>query len=181
MDNFSQLIQDAFQYYDTNKEKFEKKIKQFKYFKIERKDNDVDDNYIYFFNKKQEQIFKSKYAIIGKYMRLSNTWIWAWAIPQLTKKEINVSKKILNYGFEITTDENINLKTALVSSRFRITNLTQLDFYLALSSYLSKLPLIFPVDTSVTTYDPSLKILKLAKDEELIDTHYIFLYDYVEY
>lgn len=176
MDNFSQLVMNAFDYFDTNKEKYEGLSKKFKYYRPEYYDNDVDQNYIHFFDKSQKEIFKSKYAIIGQYFISSKTWIWAWAVPKLSKKETIFARKILNYGFDLTS-ENITLKTALITSRFRITNLVQLEFYLALSSYLAKMPFVYGI--TLESWDTETQLGKLgtkSADTNNI-TEYYFLYD----
>ena len=53
-----------------------------------------------------------------------------------------ISRKILNYGLDLDTNQNF-LKTELVTSRFTVSNLLQLDIHVAIASYLTKIPNIY--------------------------------------
>lgn len=181
MDNFPQLMRDAFQYFDNGREKYEKKIKKFKYFYYNKYDNDIDSDYIIFNDENGKEIFRSRYGIIGQFTQSTNTWVWAWSVPDTTKKETQLSRNILNYGFDLNLD-HISLKTALITSRFRITNRIQLDFYLALASYLCQIPLIFKVNIPISpTMSEKLIIKSHAETEKMLfdeRSTYIMLLDY---
>ena len=60
------------------------------------------------------------------------------------KNQINLIKKVLNYGINLDND-SIFLKSELITSRFKIVNSLQLDMHLAIASYISKEPFVIPI------------------------------------
>jgi hypothetical protein len=60
-----------------------------------------------------------------------------------SKNSTYLSRKLLNYGLDIDNEELIQLKSELITSRFKIKNTLQLDIHLALAGYLCKNPIIY--------------------------------------
>lgn len=176
-DNFSQLIRDAFQYYDMNNEKYESVIKKFKRYKryaFSPSNNDIDESFILFYDESDNEIFKAKYYFIGVYTILTHTWTWAWSIPILTKKEISMIRKVLNYGLELDDSHHVGLKTALITSKARITNNIQLEFYLAIAMYISKNGFVYGLKVPYIGSSNSGENVS----HNIIEVDYLFIYDF---
>jgi hypothetical protein len=136
------IITDALEYYDKFQEKYRDEYININYISLEISDKDLDHNVIIFYNTNLKELFRSRYERIGILDLKSQIWTWAWARPDLRKNETNIIRKILFYGTELDPSMNY-LKTELITSRFKITNKTQLDIFCAISGYLSKKPKIF--------------------------------------
>jgi len=146
MNKTRDLIINSLEYYDKNYEKYSDIISKIKYYSYLYSDSDLDHNKIIFYDKNKEEIFRSRFEIIGIYNNYSNTWAWAWSISFLNKNTVYTSRKILNYGLDIVPSiENQFLKTELITSRFRVSHPTQLDLHVSIASYLSKVPMIFKI------------------------------------
>jgi hypothetical protein len=152
------LINNAFEYYDKFNEKYKDKFNDVVYISLERKENDLENSVLSFYNKQLKLLFSYKFERIGLYDTKSNIWSWAWTIPYFNKNETNTIRKILYYGAELNT-KSMFLKTELVTSRFRITNNSQLDMHCAIASYLAKKQLIFKY--------------KFFSNPEIIDNKYV--------
>ena len=92
-----------------------------------------------------------------------------------------ISRKILNYGLDLTPDEQF-LKSELITSRFRISSKIQLDIHVALASYLTKMPLIYkhitiPNTKTSTEDDNIIEIVTDVNDETFHTQYYLFLLD----
>jgi hypothetical protein len=141
MDHVS-LVTTALEYYDTNAEIYIDVFKNVHYIKFIQAENDLDHNVIIYYDKNKNEIFKSKYEVIGLYDTNSNTWTWAWAISSFKKNNTNIVRKIWNYGAVL--DPSVKyLKTELITSRFRVADSIQLDIHVSIASYISKTPLIY--------------------------------------
>ena len=136
------LINNAFEYYDINQEKIKDKFNNVNYISVEPTNKDLEHNIIYFYDSDFKELFKSRIEKIGIYDKMSGIWSWAWAVAYFLKNETNIIRKILLYGTELDPKSRF-LKTELVTSRFKISNITQLDMHCAIASYLSKKPIIF--------------------------------------
>ena len=156
-DKTKELITQSLNYYDINTEKYSKLYDKFKYYSIITSESDTDHNRIVFYDKNKEIIFKTRYEILGMYNATSNLWIWGWSIPSLQKNELYLSRKILNYGFDVLLNESHFLKSELITSRFRISDTLQLNIHISIASYISKNPMIFRL-----IYDPDIN----EKDEK---------------
>jgi len=143
IDKVKELIKMALSYYDTNSEKYGNMYDKFKYFAIERSDNDTNHGIIKFYDNDDKIIFQSKYEVLGFYDNSSHLWVWGWAIPSLYKNEVYLSRKILNYGLDLSLNEDKFLKSELITSRFIISDPIQLNIHTSIASYLSKSPIIF--------------------------------------
>ena len=136
------LIRNSFDYYDKNQDVIKNRFDKVNYISFEINKKDLEHDTIIFYDSELKELFRSKMEKIGIYDKVSQIWTWAWAIAYLKKNETNIIRKILTYGTELDPS-SIFLKTELITSRFRISNMTQLDMHCAIASYLSKKPNIF--------------------------------------
>ena len=140
--NNMNIITDALEYYDKFQEKYRDNYLNINYISLDISEKDLEHNVIIFYDSELKELFRSKFERIGVLDLKSQIWTWAWANADLKKKETNIIRKILFYGTELDPNTNY-LKTELITSRFKITNKTQLDIFCAISAYLSKKPKIF--------------------------------------
>lgn len=172
------IVTKALDYYDANREKYDKFLSKIKSFRIsERKSSDMDHSTIIFFDANNNQVWTTRYEVLGTYYSESNTWAWSWAKANSPKNQTYLARKILNYGLNIDIDmkitnasEKVFLKTELITSRFRINDPVQLDVHIALSSYISKIPIIIPFVYTYTGKKEELNIFSKRK----------YFYDYYE-
>ena len=181
------IIHKALEYYDSQKIKYKNILSTIRYYKLIIKNADVERSIIIFYNKKKEEIFKSRYEYVGNYFTNGSIWTWAWGILYYHKNQNFLSRKILNYGLDIpyNDDENnkrninqdIFLKHELITPRFLINNYIQLDIHLAICSYLTKIPLIIPV---VFSKNETLTKFKYADMHNITQQNvaFLFLLDY---
>jgi hypothetical protein len=146
--NLNSMIPIALEYYDKNKKMFNNFFKKIHKTETIKNSKDMEKNKLLFYDKDSKLLLESSYEIIGLFYNKYNTWIWSWAIPNLSKNKILISRKLLNYALDIdiTQDENKQfkyIKSELITSRTQITSKLQLDIYLSLVSYLSKKRIIY--------------------------------------
>lgn len=143
------MVMNALEYYDKNSERNDKYLKNVKFLRFidvsDQNKGDIEKAQIIMFNDEKIEIFRSRYELIGQFNRTTNTWIWAWALPKVTKNKNYISRKILNYGLDIDADNpnSTFLKAELITGRFRITDDVQLDLHVAIASYISKMPNVY--------------------------------------
>jgi len=182
------IIKNALEHYDNNRDKYDDFLKQIKYTRLDKTyTKDIERPIIHFYDKDKKEIFMSRYEEIGVYSGSSKIWAWSWAIPDATKNVTYLARKILNYGLDIEREgdlvDNLFLRTELITSRFRIDNIIQLDIHVAISSYITKMPMIIPCvisDDLETTYD------KYMYPDDISVTlpnniMFIFILDYKEF
>jgi len=180
------LVLNSFEYYDKNNEKIKDKFINVKFISLEMKHNDLEHNNIIFYDKDLKELFKSRFERLGIFENKSQIWSWAWTISYFKKNETNIIRKILFYGTELDSSKSSFLKSELITSRFRITNKTQLDIHCAIASYLSKKPYIYSykvfgnyelIDNKyLNILEPKYSYTKDEKDNYEL-TYYIFLLD----
>ena len=131
--NITQLVKKALYNYDIKNEQYKDIISQSK---IDRDRNEI---ILKFKNK------NFNYNILGLFDNTTNIWMWGWMSPIYKNKEIEFSKKLLDYGIKINIDsinqntlDKLYLKTQFTNSRFLLNNKMQLDLHLAISLYLLK-------------------------------------------
>lgn len=139
-----QLIPDALNYYDNNNQKIHKLYKSFYYYTNKRSKLDNVKNLIYFYDKDKKELTHFDFEVIGLYTSNSKTWLWAWASPELRKNATYKIKQVLDYGIDLDPDEKL-LKTELITSKFFIDDPIQLDIHIAIASYMTKIPFIYPL------------------------------------
>lgn len=170
------IIQNSLKYLDKNNDRNKKLFKNVKYIKFSDNNVDIEHSKISMLDKDNNVILTSKYEIIGFYTPEYKMWNWAWSIPWLSKNKTYISRKILNYAFDLTT--NINLKTELTTSRFRINNPIQLDIYSAIPSYLSKTPIIYKlIRNEDNFYKQKFEVIQEKDIDKYTDIqiHYLFI------
>lgn len=191
MDNIT-FVTTSLKYLDENNEKYEGILKYAKFIKYILAENDMTNNIVVFYDKNKKEIFKSRYEIIGLYNTDVNTWTWSWAIPTFKKNNTGTARKLLNYGLML--DPSVKyLKTELITSRFRVADLVQLDIHIAIASYISKNPFVYKYGMArySVSADGNREISDIRKSidnegfilinpntEDTLFVYYIFLLDY---
>ena len=182
MNEHTNLVVNALEYYDMNNEKYSHLYKNTAYYSLVYTNIDMGKNTILLYDNDKNLLIKSAYEIIGLYSNTTSVWAWAWAIPYFYKNSTYISKKIINYGIDLDPDQ-ITLKTELITSRFRISNPTQIDIHVAVTSYLSKNPVVFSFlldeEESHKHYSGFIKINNNSNEKGII--YYLFLLDYEKY
>jgi hypothetical protein len=130
------VVKLALSYYDDLIDKFNPLFKKVADHRRFIKDSDLERNTIEYYDRDGKVVFRSEYEILGVYNKSQKIWAWGWSDPKNKKNEIYISRKILDYGFDI--DHSLILKTELIASRFIISDKIQVDMHVALASYLSK-------------------------------------------
>lgn len=165
-DNILEIIPKALEKYDRNNEKYKNifniPIEQIHFIEAQE---DMKRNIIIFKDKNDDIIKKSTYELAGIYNSTDKFWIWAWAHPNSRKNMVYTSRTILNYGLNMDHKINPLLKTQLITSRFQISDLINLDIYISLSSYLTKINTIYPY--------------KIYKDKSKSKKNYIIYFLYL--
>lgn len=174
------LVTDALTWYDGNNEKYRNSFKNVRYTKFLRSENDMEHNVIIMYNDKKEELFRSKYEIIGLFNSNSHTWVWAWSIPNFRKNNTHIVRKILNYGAELDPETRF-LKMELITSRFRIADPIQLDMHVSIASYLSKKPLIYKhIVPNEYKVDPG-AYFDIKSESDHYTLYFMFLLDYAQF
>ena len=141
------IVKDSLKYYDFNNEKYKNIMKRIKFIKFYKDSNDIIRCVrLIFLDKKMNELFRSRVEVLGKYYTQYNTWIWGWSIPDINSYLTTIIRKVFLYGTDIHTEDkrtNLFLKNELITSRFKIDSNIQIDIHCAISSYLSKIPLVF--------------------------------------
>lgn len=181
------IVSDALKYYDINNEKYGKLKKKIAYCKqVENKTNSDHVNngigsFKYtFFDKNMNELFTSRWEILGKYYPKLNIWIWGWSLPNQPKILTTIIRKVFLYGTDIDPDNlaNIFLKNELLTSRFIIESEIQIDIHCAIASYLSKKPFIYVWKYIPTQEEDSVyKMNEEIKDEDIDFIYYTFFID----
>jgi hypothetical protein len=178
MNSTDVIITKSFEYYDKNTEHNNELFKNVRYVTYSNNEKDLKQNHINMYDKNKKIIKKYTYEHIGVLDNMSNSWTWAWSIPNYTKNLTYISRRILNYGFNLDL-QYMFLRYELLTSRFRISNPIQVDIHISLASYLSKHPVIFKLDTLVDNTDPDENYLKINDDDTKKNniTYYLFILD----
>lgn len=137
------IIKSALEYYDQYQPKIQKILDKLEYIEIINNGN-VTDQFI-FYDGDNNIILKSKFEVLSIYIPQNNVWKWSWSLPTASAKNTFISRKILDYAFTLTSNNDYMLKSTLINSKITITNTNQLDIYIALSAMLSKTPFIFKI------------------------------------
>lgn len=150
LDKVKELIKISLSYYDKNNEKYSSLYDKFKYYSITPSTNDTEHSIIKFYDKNDDVVYESKYEILSFYDNSNHLWVWGWAIPLLRKNEVYLSRKILNYGLDLSLSEEIFLKSELITSRIIISDPIQISIHSSIASYISKTPMIIQLTRDKT-------------------------------
>lgn len=142
--NNDEIVQAALSYRDKNMDKYNRYFEKATHYKLIPTDKDMERSRIIFYDINKTKLFESRFEIAGVYHKLSQTWIWPWAVSRFDKNHVVTAKKILNYGLDIPPSDKLDMiKHELITSRLVYDDPIQLDVQLSLVSYLSKTPIIF--------------------------------------
>jgi hypothetical protein len=150
----------------------------------------IDD--IIFYDENEKILLESSYEIMGIHLPKSQTWKWSWSVPTIHKKYTYISRKILEYAFNLDPVRELSLRANLINSKIKIINNLQLDIHIALSSYIGKQPLIFKFYNKLDTIrkqenksqDSKDILFKYVADDENEENEenymviYLFILDY---
>ena len=148
-------ISQAFDYLDTNSEKYNKLFDNTN-IQINESKSELDYcDYTITCIKTNKPLAKGNCSIIGLYNIETSIWYWGWGLLNYNKIETYMSRKLLLYALDmhinITTEEDailqLAIKTELLSSKLLIKNLElELEKYLAIALYLTKSDYFYKVD-----------------------------------
>lgn len=176
--NVNTLVSDALEYFDINHEKYDPFFKNVKSIKFEEATNDLDHYKIIFYDKNGNMIGKSRYENIGIYSQKGQIWTWAWSVSTFAKNTINIIRKVLNYGIDIDNSKRF-LKNELITSRFKISDKTQIDIHIAIASYLSKQPATFIIKKLPYSLEKNEIVSDVNFFNDTDDVYYfLFILDY---
>ena len=142
MNNNISTIVNALDYYDKNCEKYNHMLKKIKYIRFIPSVSEMEYSFIILFDKNKNEVFRSRYEVIGLYNKSSKIWSWAWCIPRFKKNTTTIIRQLWNYGANLDHELEF-LKMEITTSRFRIADITQLDIHVAFASYLAKQPFVY--------------------------------------
>jgi hypothetical protein len=169
-----ELVTNSLEYYDKLLEHNKLFFKDVDHVYFNNKENDVERNEIIFYDKKDNELFRAEYEILGVYHKEHNVWSWAWSNGAFYKNSTAISRKLLNHGFNIdatSVTQSYFLKTELITSRFRIHSKIQLEIHLAIATHLSKQKLIY----EFKYVDPAKGQKKTDSDKKKSDIFYLFI------
>lgn len=176
------IVTKALQYYDENSEKYSSLLSKIKYKKFNDHTGDMERNVVILCDKNKKEIFRSRYEMLGYYDPKIKIWLWAWAKPTFSKNQTYISRKLFAYGADLDPKHNLYIKAELITSRFIISSHVQLDVHIAISAYLSKMPLIFittPTSEDEEGYYAHHDINKPINGRRgMAERNYMFLLDY---
>lgn len=166
--DFSYVLKNALEYYDDATIKNYDKIRKFKFYKI-----DQYESKIYFYDKNKDEIFTSKYELIGKFLCDTKVWVWGWSMAEATSKQIDVARRVLNYALDLEQSHYI-LKSELITSRHQISTNIQLDILTALTLYLSKKPFLYKLNFvgNMASID---NVFPVVKEKDATSVYYMVL------
>jgi hypothetical protein len=176
----SSNIRSALEYYDNHQLEIIELLKKIEFIKIIH--NSPSTNQIIFYDSDKKVLLESNYETLGFYFQTSNIWRWAWSMPTLSKNDSSISRKILNYAFDLEPTKEYILRSELINSKILIKSDLQLDIHIALSSYLIKKPFIFklPLGFNENSDDDLISYKKIFSHEfyNKFIISYLYILDY---
>lgn len=130
------MIKNALIFYDENNEKNNEFLKKIKYIKMIN--NETKNDILSLYDKNYKMILQSPWEILAIYLPNQHIWKWGWSIPSFPQKYTFISRKILEYAFNLETDKEFFLRSKLINSKIDIVNNLQIDINIAIASYISK-------------------------------------------
>jgi len=135
------LVRNSLEYYDVNREKYQKIVQKIKYVKFVYYSDEIQHDAITAFDENKNILFTSSHEAVGYYNTGTKIWTWAWAEPGLKSGQTYIIGKIFNYARQLPVAEQF-LRTELLTSTFRISAKIQLDIHSSIASYLGKQPFL---------------------------------------
>ena len=173
-------IRSSLEYYDNNCEKYNEFINKIKYIKQINNNQQTDE--LIFYDKNKKVLLQSPFEILGLYLPNKHLWKWSWSMPTFPKKHTLISRKILEYAFNLNQEDDYLLKSKLINSKINIYNNLQLDIHVAVSSYLGKQPLIFKYYNVIeydSDYDNDSNEYEPVYNEHIVDKDYMIMYLFI--
>lgn len=180
MDNQSQknLVKDALLYYDSAQERVQKLLDKIHYVRFEETNSEIKNNSkIIFFDKNKNKLLTSAMEYMAIYIPTTKTLKWAWSVPSFAKTHTELSRKLLNYAFNLEVENEMSLKSDLLNSKIKIQNDYQFDIQMAIASYLTKKTFIFKY-YNVIVSDIDYLPVKCERDCDNYIITYIYVMDF---
>jgi len=179
------FISNAYSYLDKQRKKYENYDFELEDIKFEQffpigglKDMDLLEFKIKYNNNKT---LIGTSSVLGVFNNKQSVWTWAWALPLNFKSENYLSKKILNYAFDIDIkndslviqQSNTIFKAELLNSKIYIQyHNIEIEKYIAIALYLTK---------SDYYYKETVKNFNVnTQEDEIVSEIYYFLRDISE-
>lgn len=105
--------------------------------------NDIERTKFKFIDNDKKTIIDTEVEILAIYYDKLGVWSWSWAQTGIYNSENYLSKEILLYALKLGSDLAY-IKSILTTSRGVMTDTTQIDINLAISSSIIKQPYIYP-------------------------------------
>ena len=137
------IVRFGLDYHDKNTEIYEHFFKRVTHVEYILTDNDTERNQVVLYEG-DKKIFTSHIESLGAYYVKSRAWVWGWAHPLYYKNRTIYSRKLLNYAHNMNPSTDSYIRSILLTSRLKVDHPSQLDIYLSIGSYLTKMPMIFP-------------------------------------
>lgn len=134
------LIKSSLEYYDLKFNKLLKNLNVDINNKIRKNEinSDLGENIFTINDKNNNNKFKSKYEILCKIDEDNKLLTWSWALSNINKNNIYLSKSLLNYGLDLNDKSLLELKTMLINSKLNYNNELSLIMILKISLFLTK-------------------------------------------
>lgn len=145
------IIKNSLEYYDSKYNNLIKKLKIEKNEHVIKKDNNFDlkENIFIIKDINNNNKFTSNYEILCSWDEENKIITWAWALPDINKNKMYISKNLLNYGLDLNDDNLLELKNILINSKIKIENKISLNILMMIFLFLSKKDAFLIVDNLV--------------------------------
>jgi len=142
------ILSVAIEYYDRNNELYENIKNKIAYIEGETNPGDIGTTSLIFYDIDKKILFRSKYGVIGIVYNIHRMWVWGWAHPNLTYEMVATIKNVLIHGISLTnnTAEYNIIKSELITSRFGISDDTQIEIHCAIASYFAHIPFVIKLN-----------------------------------
>lgn len=145
------IIKNSLEYYDSKYNNLIKKLKIEKNEHVIKKDNNFDlkENIFIIKDINNNNKFTSNYEILCSWDEENKIITWSWALPNINKNKMYISKNLLNYGLDLNDDNLLELKNILINSKIKIENKISLNILMMIFLFLSKKDAFLIVDNLV--------------------------------
>jgi hypothetical protein len=145
------IIKNSLEYYDSKYNNLIKKLKIEKDEHVIKRDNNFDlkENIFIIKDINNNNKFTSNYEILCSWDEENKIITWAWALPNINKNKMYISKNLLNYGLDLNDDNLLELKNILINSKIKIENKISLNILMMIFLFLSKKDAFFIFDNLV--------------------------------